>query len=58
MSDENLQAAEFRQQAKRCFEVAERLSVREDRKRMMEMARRFLELAREVDDRRGELSGS
>lgn len=36
---------EFRRYAGMCVEMAERMSVRENRDRMMEMAQRFLQLA-------------
>ena len=38
-------ADECRRLAANCIEVAERMSLREDRARMMEMARRWLEIA-------------
>jgi hypothetical protein len=42
-------AAEYRRQAVVCAEVARRLSVREDRERMMEMAQQWLALAEEAE---------
>jgi hypothetical protein len=38
-------AAEYRRLAAECIEVSERMSLREDRSRMMEMAQRWLDLA-------------
>jgi hypothetical protein len=43
-------AAQYRREAKACIDVAERISVREDRLRMMEMAQRWLELAQRAED--------
>jgi hypothetical protein len=42
-------AAEYRRQAVVCEEVARRLSVREDRERMMEMAQQWLALAEKAE---------
>jgi hypothetical protein len=42
-------AAEFRRQAAACIEVADRMSLQEDRARMTEMAQRWLELARKAE---------
>ena len=56
MSDRQNKAAEFRRQAALCLEVAERMSLLEDRDRMMEMANQFLALARE-EEAKAERSG-
>lgn len=42
-------AAEYRKNAAECIAVAERMSAREDRARMTDMARGWLELARELE---------
>jgi hypothetical protein len=42
-------AAQYRKEAAACLEVAEGVSVRADRARMMEMAQRWLELAQQVE---------
>ena len=49
MSSSKEQAAEFRRQAAACLEVAQRMSLEEDRKRMIEMAEHCFELARRVE---------
>jgi len=42
-------AAEYRRQAAACLEVAERMSLRDDRARMLEMAQHWLELAQRAE---------
>ena len=42
-------SADFRRQAAACLEVAKRMSLREDRERMAEMAQRWLDLARQAE---------
>jgi len=49
MDDRQDKSADFRRQAAACIEVAERVSLREDRARMMEMAQRWLELAQKAE---------
>jgi hypothetical protein len=49
MPDRNDKAAEFRRQAALCLKVAERMSLNEDRDRMIEMVQHFLKLAQEED---------
>ena len=49
MANEKDKAAEYRRQAALCLEVAEQMSVRADRVRMMEMARQWLALAEEIE---------
>ena len=49
MSDKKDKAAECCRQAKFCLDVAERTSIREDRERMMELAREWLALAEEIE---------
>jgi hypothetical protein len=41
-------ADEYRRMAKECFEIAARMSVKEDRTRVLDMARRWLNLAIQV----------
>jgi hypothetical protein len=50
-SSENAQdrAARYRREAKACLEVADRVSLRSDRVRMMEMAEGWLQLARKAE---------
>jgi hypothetical protein len=45
----NNRAAEYRRLAAECLEVAERMSLRADRSRMMEMAQRWLDLAKKAE---------
>jgi hypothetical protein len=47
----NDKAAEYRRQAASCIQVAERMSVTDDRLRMMEMAQRWLDLARQAEEK-------
>ena len=42
-------SADYRRQAAACLEVALRMSLREDRERMAEMAQRWLDLARQAE---------
>jgi hypothetical protein len=49
MDDRQDKSAEFRRHAAACIEVAERMSLREDRTCMMEMAQRWLELAQKAE---------
>ena len=45
MSTARERAEGYRREAKACVEVAERMSLREDRERMFKMAQHWLELA-------------
>jgi hypothetical protein len=49
MDDPQDKSAEFRRQAAACIDVAQRMSLLEDRSRMMEMAQRWLELAQKAE---------
>ena len=49
MRDERHIAEEFRRYAVMCAAMAERMSVLENRERMVEMAERFLKLAQKED---------
>jgi hypothetical protein len=49
MPNVNSKAAEYRKLAASCLEVAERMSFKADRARMMEMAQRWLELAKQAE---------
>jgi hypothetical protein len=49
MTSSKEKAAEFRRQAAACLEVAERMSLEEDRARMIEMAEHWFELARRAE---------
>ena len=42
-------AAEFRRQAAICLDVAQRISLKEDREQMMQVAERWLELAKRAE---------
>ena len=42
-------ADEYRRQAQACLAMAQRVSKREDRLQMMEMAQRWLDLARQTE---------
>jgi hypothetical protein len=53
MSDAKNKAAEFRSEAALCLEVADRVSIREVRERMMEFARQLLVLAEEAEAKEG-----
>jgi hypothetical protein len=47
--DQQHTATEFRRYAAMCVEMAERMSVRENQDRMMEMTKQFLLLAQKED---------
>jgi hypothetical protein len=49
MSESSSRAAEYCRLAAECLEVAERMSLRDDRARMMEMAQRWLDLAKKAE---------
>ena len=51
MTEWERKAAEYRQKAALCLDVAERMSLKVDRDRMMEMAKRLLDLAREAQSK-------
>lgn len=57
MSDGQQKAAELRSHAALCFKLAQRMSVRENHDRMMEMAQRFLDLAQNEDGNGAAFSG-
>jgi hypothetical protein len=42
-------AAEFRRQAAICLDVAQRISLKEDRDKMMQVAKHWLELAKHAE---------
>lgn len=44
-----MNAAEYRRLAKECLDVAERMSLADDRQRMMSMAQRWLQLAEKAE---------
>lgn len=48
--DPRRRAEEYRRQAAACLEVAERMSLETDRARILEMARRWQELAQRAED--------
>lgn len=50
MSNRQHRPAEFRRYAALCVEFANRMSVRENRDRMMEMAQLFRQLAEEAEE--------
>jgi len=50
MEDRRSKAKEYRRQAAACLQVAERMSLRDDRALMLEMAKHWLELARTAED--------
>jgi hypothetical protein len=54
MTSSKEKAAEFRRQAAACLEVAQRMSLEEDRARMIEMAEHWFELARRAEVETGE----
>ena len=56
MADERTKAAEYLREAAACIAVAERLSVGADRQRMMEMAQRWLNMAKEAEEKAGRQS--
>lgn len=49
MSDPQQKAADLRRHATLCVKIAERLSLRDNRDRMMKMAQHFLQLAQQED---------
>jgi hypothetical protein len=49
MGDGEYKAVEYRRQAASCLEVARRISLRDERERMLEMAERLLELAKQAE---------
>jgi hypothetical protein len=49
MDESQRKAAVYRKHVADCMEVAERMSLREDRDLMLEMAERWLELARKAE---------
>jgi hypothetical protein len=51
MDDREHLAAQYRRQAAACQEVAEQMSLRADRDKMLTMAKQWLELAEEVRER-------
>ena len=53
MADERTKAAEYLREAATCIAVAERMSVAPDRQRMVEMAQRWLNMAKEVEEKIG-----
>lgn len=50
MGDENPKAAHYRTQAAACLEVAKQMSLITDRELMLDMARQWLEMARQVEE--------
>jgi hypothetical protein len=50
MTSSKERAAEFRRQAAACLEVAERMSLTEDKAQMIQIAERLLELARRAEE--------
>ena len=49
MTSSKERAAEFRRQAAICLDVAQRISLKEDQKRMMQVAEHWLELAKRAE---------
>ena len=49
MTSSKEKAAEFRRQAAICFDVAQRISLKEDQERMMQVAEHWLELAKRAE---------
>jgi hypothetical protein len=49
MSESKRKAADYRRQAAMCLEVAKQVSLHDDRSRVLEMAKRFLDLAQEEE---------
>jgi hypothetical protein len=47
-------ATEYRRLAASCLQVAERMSLADDRLRMMEMAQHWLDLARRAEERQSD----
>ena len=49
MTSSKEKAAEFRRQAAICLDVAQRISLKEDQKQMMQVAEHWLELAKRAE---------
>ena len=49
MTSSKEKAAEFRRQATICFDLAQRISLKEDKERMMQVAEHWLELAKRAE---------
>ena len=49
MEKPNDKTKEYRKMAASCIEVAQRMSLKDDRVRMMEMAQRWLDLAQQAE---------
>jgi cobalamin-dependent methionine synthase I len=49
MTSSKEKAAEFRRQAAICFDIAQRISLKEDQERMMQVAEHWLELAKRAE---------
>jgi len=49
VAERESKAAEYRRQAAACLEVAERMSLKNDRTLMLQMAQQWLELARRAE---------
>jgi putative IMPACT (imprinted ancient) family translation regulator len=49
MEKPNGKIEEYRKMAANCIEVAQRMSLKDDRARMMEMAQRWLDLAQQAE---------
>ena len=49
MEKPNRKTEEYRKMAADCIEVAQRMSLKDDRVRMMEMAQRWLDLAQQAE---------
>jgi hypothetical protein len=49
MKNSKEKAVEFRRQAAICFDLAQRISFKEDRERMMQVAEHWLELAKRAE---------
>jgi hypothetical protein len=49
MEKPNGMAEQYRKMAADCIEVAQRMSLKDDRARMMEMAQRWLDLAQQAE---------
>jgi len=49
MTSSKERAAEFRRQAAICLDVAQRISLKEDKERMMQVAKHWLELAKRAE---------
>jgi hypothetical protein len=49
MTSSREKAVDFRRQAAICFDVAHRISLKEDKERMMQVAEHWLELAKQAE---------